>query len=98
MDKIHWKNHSCKHLSLIGGETVINLQRAKVYVFSDSVLCLGKIHSHPESNEAWKKRIGWIISDKRYRDDDGINGKPTEFEWNIFDSLRCSSAVKSQIY
>ena len=69
---------------MIGDETVINLQRAKVYVFSDSVLCLGKIHSHRESNEAWKKRIGWIITDKSYRDYDGTNGEPTEFEWNIF--------------
>ena len=83
LDKIHWKNHSWKQLSLIGDETVINLHRAKVYVFSDSVLCLGKVHSHPESNEAWKKRIGWIITDRSYRDCDGINGEPTEFEWNI---------------
>ena len=45
-----------EQLSLIGDETVINLQRAKVYVFSDSVLCLGKVHQHPESNEAWKKK------------------------------------------
>ena len=75
---------SWKQLSLIGDETVINLQRAKVYVFSDSVLCLGKVYSHPESNEAWKKRIGWIITDKSYRDYDGINGEPTEFELNIF--------------
>ena len=84
VDKIYWKNHSWKQLSLIGDETVINLQRAKVYVFSDSVLCLGKVHQHPESNEAWKKRIEWIITDKSYRDNDGINGEPTEFEWNIF--------------
>ena len=48
------------------------------------MLCLGKVHSHPESNEAWKKRIGWIITDESYRDYDGINGEPTEFEWNIF--------------
>ena len=82
--KFNGKNHSWKQLSLIGDETVINLQRAKVYVFSDSVLCVGKIHSHPESNEAWKKTIGWIITDKSYRDYDGINGEPTEFEWNIF--------------
>ena len=40
MDKIYWKNHSWKQLSLIGDETVINLQRTKVYVFSDSVLCV----------------------------------------------------------
>ena len=70
--------------SLIGDETVINLQRTKVYVFSDSVLCLGKVLQHPESNEAWKKRIEGITTDKSHRDYDGINGEPTEFEWNIF--------------
>ena len=71
-------------MSLIVDETVINLQRSKVYVFSDSVLCFGKIHQHPESNKAWKKRIEWIRTDLSYRDYDGINGEPTEFEWNIF--------------
>ena len=76
--------NSWKCLSLIGDETVINLQSTKVYVFSDSVLCLGKVHQHPESNEAWKKRIEWIITEKSYRDYDGINGEPTELEWNIF--------------
>ena len=70
-------------LSLIGDETVINLQRTKVYVFSDSVLCLGRIHQHPESNEAWKKIEG-VMTEKSYRDYDGIDGEPTEFEWNIF--------------
>ena len=84
VDKIHWEIHAWKHLSLIGDETVINLQRAKVYVFSDSVWCLGRIHQHPESNEAWKKRIEGITTDQSYRDYDGINGEPTEFEWNIF--------------
>ena len=84
VDEIHWEKHSWKHLSLIGDETVINFQRAKVYVFSDSVLCLGRIHQHPQSNQAWKDRIGWIITEKSYRDFDGINGESTEFEWNIF--------------
>ena len=32
VDKTYWKNHSWKQLSLIGDETVINLQRARVYV------------------------------------------------------------------
>ena len=78
------EKHSWKHLSLIGDETVINLQRTNVYVFSDSVLCLGKVHQHPKSNEAWKDRIEWITPSESYRDYDGINGEPTEFEWNIF--------------
>ena len=65
-----------------------NLQRTKVYVFSDSVLCLGKVHQHPESNEAWKKRIEGVMTDKSYRDYDGINGESTEFEWNIFPGFK----------
>ena len=84
VDKIYWKIHSWKQLSLIGDETVINLQRTKVYVFSDSVVCFGRIHQHPESNEARKKRVVGITTDTSYRDCDGINGEPTEFEWNIF--------------
>ena len=84
VDKIHWEKHSWKHLSLIGDETVINLQRVKVYVFSDSVLCLGRVHQHPQSNKAWKGRIGWIITEKSYRDYDAFNGESTEFERNIF--------------
>ena len=84
VDKFYWTNHSLRQLSLIGDEEVINLQRTKVYVFSDSVLCLGKIHQHPESNEAWKKKIQGVMTEKSYRDYDGINGEPTEFEWNIF--------------
>ena len=80
-DNIHWE---WKRLSLIGDETVINLLSTKVYVFSDSVLCLGRILQHPDANEAWKKRIEWITTSQSYRDYDGINGEPTEFEWNIF--------------
>ena len=84
LETIGWENHSWKYLSLIGDERIINLQRTKVYVFADSVLCLGKIHQNPESNESWKDRIGWITTSQSYRDFDGISGEPTEFEWNIF--------------
>ena len=84
LDKIHWGKSSWRKLSLIGDETVINLQRTKVYVFSDSVLCLGRILQHPDSNEAWKNRIAGARAEKCYRDYDGINGEPTKFEWNIF--------------
>ena len=56
LDNIHWRKNSWRQLSLIGDETVINLQRTKVYVFSDSVLCLGRVHQHPQSNKAWKEK------------------------------------------
>ena len=74
LETIRWEKHSSKYLSLIGDETVINLQRAKVYVFSDSVLCLGKIHPNPESNKSMgrKDRMDYTTS-QIYRDYDGIS-------------------------
>ena len=84
LDSIYWKNHSWKQLSLIGDETVINLQRTKVYVFSDSVLCLGKVLQHPECNEAWKNRVAGVRAERNYRDFEDVKGESTEFEWNIF--------------
>ena len=84
LDKILYGKNSWTRLSLIEDEVVINLQSTKVYVFSDSVLCLGKVHQHPESNEAWKNRVAGVRSEKSYRDYDAINGESTEFEWNIF--------------
>ena len=98
LETIGWEKHSWKCMSLIGGERIINLQRTKVYVFSDSVLCLGKIHQNLESNEAWTKRIEWITSSQSYRNFYGINGELTELEWNIFpglDTLQLCDKVKS---
>ena len=98
LEAIGWENHSWKYMSLIGDERIINLQRTKVYVFSDSVLCLGKILENPESNEAWEHRIRWITSSQSYRDFDGINGEPTEIRVEHLPrtSTRCSSVVKSK--
>ena len=57
LDKILCGRNSWTRLSLIHDETVINLQRTKVYVISDSVLCFGGVLPHLESNEAWKNRL-----------------------------------------
>ena len=97
LETIGWENHSWKYLSLIGDERVINLQRTKVYVFSDSVLCFGKIFENPESNDAWEHRLGWFKSSQKYRFFDRIDGEPMEFEWNIFTgfhTLQLSEEVK----
>ena len=83
LDKILYGKNFWTHLSLINDAVVINLQSKKVYVFSDSVLCLGKVLQHPECNEAWKNRVAGVRAERSYRDYDGINGESTEFEWNI---------------
>ena len=63
---------------------IINLQSTKVYVFSDSVLCLGKVLQHPECNEAWKNRGAGVRAERSYRDFEDVSGESTEFEWNSF--------------
>ena len=80
LETIGWENHSWKYLSLIGDERVIILQHTKVYVFSDSVLCLGKIFENPESTGAWEQRLGWLKSSSKYRNFDRIDGEPMELE------------------
>ena len=65
------------------------------------MLCLGKIHENPQSNEAWEQRLEWIESSQSYRNFDRIDGGPTEFEWNIFpgfNTLQFSDQVKSLLY
>ena len=82
---------------MIGDEQVISLQRTKVYVFSDSVLCLGKIHENPQSNAAWEQRLEGFKTSQEYRNLDRIDGEPMEFEWNIFPgftTLQLSPEVK----
>ena len=64
---INWEDSSWKYLSLICDKQVISLQHTKVCVFSDSVLCLGKIHENPESNIAWEDRLKWFKSSPEYR-------------------------------
>ena len=84
LDKILYQKNSWTQLSLINDSVIINLQSTKVYVFSDSVLCLGKVLQHPECNEAWKNRVAGVRAERSYRDYDAVSGESTEFEWNIF--------------
>ena len=57
LETIGWEKHSWKNLSLIGDERIIALQRTKDYVFSVSVLCLGKILQNPESKDAVSESV-----------------------------------------
>ena len=97
VETIDSENSSWKYLSLIGDEQVISLQRTKVYEFSDSVLCLGKMNENLRSNIAWEQRLEWFKSSPEYRTLDRIDGEPMEFEWNIFpgfNTLQVSQEVQ----
>ena len=66
-------------LSLSNDPVIINLQSTKVYVFSDSVLCLGKVLQHPECNEAWKNRVAGVRAERSFRDFEDVSGESTEY-------------------
>ena len=73
-------------------EEVISLSHAKVHVFSDSVLCLGKVNQYPTSNTVCEQQLSWFKESSQYRTLDTSDGEPMEFEWNISqDSPHCTS-------
>ena len=72
---------------MVNDEEVISLSHAKVYVFSNSVLCLGKENQNPTSTTVWEDQLGWFKDSTQYRTLDTIDGEPMEFEWNIFPGL-----------
>ena len=99
LETIGWKYLSWKNLSLIGDERVINHERTQVYVFSDSVLCLGKMHEN--SNQTLHGNNDWSGS-KHLRNTETLT-ESTASQWNssgIFsqDTIRCSSMKKSKVY
>ena len=55
VSQISWEHFPWKQLSLVNDEEVTSLSHAKVYAFSDSVLCLGKINQNPTSNTDWEE-------------------------------------------
>ena len=55
---------------------------AKVYVFSDSVLCLGRMGDDPVGS--WKNKIQWYSDTNYFSELNRIDGQPMEFEWKIF--------------
>ena len=94
---INWEDSSRKQLFLVNDEEVISHSHAKVCVFSESALCLGKVNQNPSSNTVWEEKLSWFKDSPQYRTLDTIDGEPMEFEWNISqDSPHCSSATKSK--
>ena len=100
LDKILYGKNSWTRLSLIGDETVINLQRTKVYVFSDSVFMVSaRFFNIPNPT----KLGGTELQGSRPRKATEIMMLSMESRLNSSgtfsqDSQRCSSVIKSVIY
>ena len=93
---INCENSSWKQLSLVTDEKVISLPHAKGHVFSDSVLCSGKMHQNPQSNTVWEDKLTWFKSSSQYRILDTIDGERLELEWNIFQGFATLQLCKQK--
>ena len=58
---------------------------AKAYVFSDSVLCVGKMGDDPIAT--WKSKIKWYSETNYFKEMSRIDGTSMEFEWKIFPGI-----------
>ena len=93
LDKIVYQRNTWTQLSLINDPVVISLQSTKVYVFSDSVLCLGKVLQHPECNEAWKNRVAGVRAERNYSDFDDVKGEVSGIRVEYFPRVHNVAAL-----
>ena len=70
--------------STLTHDQVITWTKAKVRVYSDSILCLEKMQEHSEATEKWNDQPEEFRQSNSDMELFGIDGEPIEFEWNIF--------------
>ena len=63
-------------------EKAHRITNAKTYVFSDSVLCVGKMGDDLVATQ--KSKIKWYSDNNSFSELNRIDGMPTEFGWKIF--------------
>ena len=78
---IEFEDTTWRSISLLC-ERAYQITTAKVYVFSDSVLCMGKMRGDP--NAAWMNKMKWYSQNNHLKELNRIDGMRTEFEWKIF--------------
>ena len=83
--QLSWEASPWKSCTLLHRDTY-KQSTAKVYVFSDSVLCLvGKCPQYPAYARVWEQdRISTSVPTAEYRELDSFTGEPFVFEWKIF--------------
>ena len=62
---INWQDKSWKRTTLLN-DRAVQLSTAKVFVFSDSALCMGRTPNTPVS--AWKEKLEWFMNSSHYRE------------------------------
>ena len=64
-------------------EQAIKWTKARVYVYSDSVLCLGKMHGPEDAVKRWTDQVTTLKMCHTFRELQGLDGEPIDFEWKV---------------
>ena len=79
---------------------MIKWTKPKVRVYSDSVLCLGKMHDNRDAIIRWKGEVEEFKMTASYKELLGIDGERIEFEWNFlpgFSSLQLLQKIQNDL-
>ena len=78
---IDWYQSSWKRTTLLT-DPAVRSSTAKTHIFSDSVLCMGRISENPVS--ACKEKIDWFVNSSQCRELDRIDEEAMELAWKKF--------------
>ena len=87
-------------LILEHSEEILKETKSKVRVYSDSVLCLGKINESKDAIVRWEGQVEEFKMSPSYKDLLGIDGEAIEFECNIsrgFSSLQVLQEIQNDL-
>ena len=88
-------NHGRWMRSTLLHDRAIKLSKAKVHVYSDSVLCLGKMQGYVAAMDKWKEQNEWFFGSEHHQELHAIDGVPLELECNIFqDTLQWNHSTR----
>ena len=83
---IEWTSPSWTK-STLSHHQVMKWTKERARVYSDAVLCLGKMTDPADANRRWEGQVEELRQTDSYRELFGFDGEPIEFEWNVFPGL-----------
>ena len=65
--------------------------KARVRLYSDAVLCMGRIHDSEEANRKWQGQAAEFRMENSFGELLGQDGEPIEFEWVCVDDIKMAA-------
>ena len=65
-------------------EQAIKWREARFFVYSDSMLCLGKMYDQEDAIKKRNDQVSTLKMCHSFRELQGLDGEPIDFEWKIF--------------